>query len=330
MSFSREPQLDPSDIKLLRLFIKVVECGGFSGAQAELNVGASTVSTQMATLESRLGIRLCNRGRVGFSMTDKGRRVYAAAKRLEGAIDDLRSEIGELRGKLVGDLHIGVVDSTVTNCDFHLDGAIGRFCNRDNAVHITLHIMEPAMIEKSVLDGKLQIGIGAFYHHVPALAYEHLIRERHGLYCGARHAFFPLAPNGLSREDVLEAAYIARGYVAPRHLPPVAGLKVAATAYDMEAALTMIRSGAFIGHLPEHYAAGYVERGELRPILPAVFGFDSDFELVLRKGPGESRVVKAFVEDLRWAQGMPRSKGAELISHRVPAGSGVPSGRPSA
>ena len=79
MPLSHDPQLDPSDIKLLRLFRKIVDCGGFAGAQAELNVSASTISSQMSTLESRLGMRLCDRGRVGFRVTDKGWRVYASA-----------------------------------------------------------------------------------------------------------------------------------------------------------------------------------------------------------------------------------------------------------
>lgn len=310
MPRTREPQLDPSDIKALRLFIKVVECGGFAGAQAELNVGASTISTQMATLESRLGMRLCNRGRVGFSLTDKGRRVYAAAKRLEDAIDGFRHDIGELRGRLVGELHIGMVDSTVSNDDCRLHDAIARFAGRDHSVHVTLHILEPAMIEKRLLDGGLHIGIGAFYHHVPALTYEHLFFEHQELYCGRRHALFTAAPDEVDRDAILRADYVARGYLTQRLVPPTAGLNAAATAFDMEASLTMVRSGAFIGHLPAHYAASWVEQGELRSLLPETFGFRSEFEFVLRNGSSDLRVMRAFLDDLRAAHGL-ASPGAQ-------------------
>lgn len=300
MPINREPQLAPSDVKLLRLFLKVVECGGFSGAQAELNVSASSISTQMATLESRLGIRLCERGRVGFRLTEKGRRVHASALRLEDAIDVFRLDIGEMRGKLVGELQIGIVDSTVTNPDCRLHAAVARFSRRDHAVHITLHIGEPAALEKRLLEGRLHIGIGAFYHHVPGLSYQHLFFEEHSLYCSVAHPFFERAPNRLASEEVLRAACVSRGYIA-RQAAPIPGLSVAATAYDMEASLMLIRSGAYIGHLPKHFAREWENLGELRCILPTQFDFVSDFEYALRKGVSSLRLVQAFLDDLRHA-----------------------------
>jgi LysR family transcriptional regulator, transcriptional activator for bauABCD operon len=303
MPVNREPQLAPSDIKLLRLFLKVVECGGFSGAQAELNVSASSISTQMATLESRLGVRLCERGRVGFRLTEKGRRVHASALRLEDAIDTFRMEIGEMRGKLVGELQVGIVDSTASNPDCRLHDAIARFSHRDHAVHIALHIAEPASLERRLLDGQLHIGIGAFYHHVPGLIYSHLFHEEQSLYCGAAHPFFHRAPHELTPEEVQAALYVGRGYIA-RDLPPVASFNVAATAFDMEASLTLIRSGSYIGHLPKHFGQGWEARGELRRILPGRYDFKSEFEDVLRKGVSSLRLIRAFLEDLRSAHGM--------------------------
>lgn len=53
-------QLRDLDLQLLRLFVTVVESGGFSAAQGELGVGQSTISTQMAKLETRLGFRLAS------------------------------------------------------------------------------------------------------------------------------------------------------------------------------------------------------------------------------------------------------------------------------
>src|SRR5450432_1060626 len=63
--------LSEGDIRLLRVFAKVVEAGGFSAAQIELNVSQSTISTHMTALEQRLRVRLCERGRSGFRLTEK-------------------------------------------------------------------------------------------------------------------------------------------------------------------------------------------------------------------------------------------------------------------
>lgn len=305
MAKSREPQVDPSDIKLLRVFTKVVECGGFAGAQAELNISAPTLSTQMATLESRLGMRLCDRGRVGFRLTNKGRRVYAAAQKLETALNEYRADVGALRGRLVGELHLGIVDSTVTNPRMRVSEALSAFYRRDHAVHVTVHVGEPAVIEKRLLDGSLHVGVSAFYHHAPGLIYRPLFDEAHSLYCGLGHPFFHRAPSELSEEEVRRQPYVARGYLINRTAGPTMGMNAAATAFDMEATLTMLRSGAFIGHLPDHYAAPWIERGELRPVMPETFKFTSEFEFAIRRAASEARVVDAFIEDLCAAHGIP-------------------------
>ena len=59
---------DP-DLRLLRIFACVVKCGGFTAAQAELNMSQSNISMHIASLEKRLGYRL--RARQGRLPTDR-------------------------------------------------------------------------------------------------------------------------------------------------------------------------------------------------------------------------------------------------------------------
>ena len=47
-------QLSDMDLRLLQVFKSVVECGGMSAAELELNIGTSTVSRHMKDLETRL------------------------------------------------------------------------------------------------------------------------------------------------------------------------------------------------------------------------------------------------------------------------------------
>ena len=84
----------------------MAECGGFAAAQVALNVSQSTISRQIGDLERRLGMRLCQRGRAGFHLTDKGRIVYEACQHLSTALESFRTTVGALRGELVGDLSI--------------------------------------------------------------------------------------------------------------------------------------------------------------------------------------------------------------------------------
>ena len=47
------------DLRLLRVFRAVVDCGGMAAAELELNIGTSTVSRHIKDLETRLGLVLC-------------------------------------------------------------------------------------------------------------------------------------------------------------------------------------------------------------------------------------------------------------------------------
>ena len=60
------------DIRLIRIFMAVVEAGGLSAAQLELNLALSTISEKVSALEKRFGMKLCQRGRSGFELTTAG------------------------------------------------------------------------------------------------------------------------------------------------------------------------------------------------------------------------------------------------------------------
>ena len=84
-------QLADQDLRLLRVFKGVVEAGGFSAAEMQLNLANSTISNYISDLEKRLGMRLCERGRGGFSLTQQGQTVYEATLELLNALDQFRS-----------------------------------------------------------------------------------------------------------------------------------------------------------------------------------------------------------------------------------------------
>ncbi|WP_239685904.1 helix-turn-helix domain-containing protein [Photobacterium swingsii] len=65
-------KIDDIDIRLLQLFLIIVESDGFSAAQYQLNMHQSSISKKMNDLETRLGMTLCHRGRSGFKLTPDG------------------------------------------------------------------------------------------------------------------------------------------------------------------------------------------------------------------------------------------------------------------
>src|SRR4029453_12440712 len=147
--------------------------------------------------------------------------------------------------------------------------------------------------------------IGAFHHALPALDYKALFDEEQTLYCGAGHPLFKRADALISLEDVSPAAYAGRGY--PEETLP-GQLKPATTSDSMEGLAMFVLSGQFIAFLPTHYALQWVERGQMRPILPRRLAYRSQFHAVTRKAGAPSLVMRAFLTDLAEAHSKRRSR----------------------
>ena len=108
-------QFTDFELKLLRVFRAVADCGGFSAAEAEIGLTKSAISKHVSDLEIRLGVRLCERGRSGFALTEEGKVVYEAISQLLVSLEEFRSRINAFHSELIGEFYIGFIDTLVTN-----------------------------------------------------------------------------------------------------------------------------------------------------------------------------------------------------------------------
>src|SRR3990167_5687518 len=152
-------QLSDMDIRLLRVFKSVVECGGMAAAELELNIGTSTVSRHVKDLETRLGLTLCRRGRAGFALTPEGTQIYQEALRLLAGADAFRASVDEIHRRMGGQLHIAVFDTTASNPKAPLGEAIALFAAQAPEVELHLHVAPINAIERGVIDGQFQVGV---------------------------------------------------------------------------------------------------------------------------------------------------------------------------
>ena len=296
-------QLAGTDLRILRVFDAVVRHGGFAAAQAELNISQPTISNHITTLEQRLGVSLCQRGRSGFQLTEKGEMVFAATQRLLRALEDFSEEVGALKGHLAGQLRIGLVDCTATDSSSRLHDAIGRFLARPNDVTLHLHQEIPQVLQEKVLKGEYHLGIGSFPHKIKGLEYTPLYREEHGLYCGRSHSLFDVAEPELDMARLRDEPIVSRGYWRDEHRKTLGFDNVAAITHQMEPQLVSILSGRYIGFLPMHYARWWIETGELRRLGAGDILYVCVFDLILRKGYRRTQVVETFAGDLQDAYG---------------------------
>lgn len=289
-------KLAGSDIRLLRVFEAVVKNGGFAAAQGELNISQSTISNHITALEQRLGVTLCQRGRGGFRLTDKGKIIFETSQRMLGILDELSSQIGSLKGNLVGNLKVGVVDAIATDPSCRLHVGFDEFLSLPNDVTMEVFQESPQNLQQRVLDGELHVGVGSFPHKIPGLIYDSLYDEQHSLYCGQGHSFFENLDVPL--EVLQKAPFVARGYWREQLQKDRGFHNVSATVYQIEPQLILIRSGKMMGYLPDHFAAPWVESGDLAKLRSAPSLF-STFDVVTRKGGEQTQMQETFRQKLR-------------------------------
>ena len=151
-------RLSDIDLRLLRIYKTVVEAGGFAAAEVGLNISRAAISMAMSDLETRLGLRLCQRGRAGFSVTESGQRVYEAILQLFASIEGFRTQVNALHDQLKGDLNIGIADNLVTLPHMKITDALRQLKLKATDIGINISMMAPNEIEKAVLDGRLHVG----------------------------------------------------------------------------------------------------------------------------------------------------------------------------
>lgn len=288
-----------TDLRLLRVFRTVVERGGFAQAEAELNVTRAAISLSIADLEKRLGLRLCRRGRAGFALTDEGRRVYDALARLLTAVETFRAEVHAIHARLSGELAIGLIDNLVTMPRMRVTHALTALKRRGPDVAIRIRMAPPSDVERGVLDGRLHVGVIPELRRLQGLDYHGLYQEEARLYCAGGHPLFARADAEISADDIAAADAVMPAHAPAEEIAPLLHrLTSTATATDREGVAFLILTGLYVGFLPDHVAAQWVEQGRMRPIRPDLTGYRTRYAVITRKGGRPNMVLETFMEEI--------------------------------
>lgn len=97
------------EIRDLRVYLAVVEAGGFTRAAPALHLVQSAVSDAVARLERELGVTLLERRRSGVRPTLAGEALTRWARVLTGGADRAAAEVAALRAGAAGSLGVGLL-----------------------------------------------------------------------------------------------------------------------------------------------------------------------------------------------------------------------------
>jgi len=206
------------DLALIRHALVIAEEGSFASAAKSLRVSQPTLTRQIKTLETSLGLRLFDRGRFGAVPTPLGEQVLARAARLVRSAEILDDEIDLLRGVEVGELKVG---AGVYPAFLSLGRALARLAARRPRLHVSVQVEDWRGLAPKVLEAQLdlavvEIGEYADHHELEVEA----LPGHHGVFiCRTGH---PL----LKRREPTLAEVFAYPFAGTRLAPRVASFLV--------------------------------------------------------------------------------------------------------
>jgi len=294
-------QLADIDLRLLRVFKTVVEAGGFTAAEIQLNLANSTISNYISDLEKRLDMRLCERGRSGFSLTSHGQVVYDATLDLLGAIDSFRNRVNQTHNRLIGQLHLGFAEHMLGSHDSIIVQALELFSKEAPEVNIHITTMSSDDVTTAVLDKKVDIGITVITQAFSELNVINLFDEQMQLYCAEGHPLYDLPEKDITAQKLMEYKFVESPRLMPgREIhPDMRQWNKHAKAHHQEARATLVLSGHYLGILPSILIRNWGLDTKLRPLLSNLYAYSNTFSAIYRSSHSNQLIIDQFIESLK-------------------------------
>jgi DNA-binding transcriptional LysR family regulator len=285
------------DLRLLRIFKAVVENGGFAASENELGITRSTVSVHMSNLEKRMKLKLCLRGRGGFSLTEHGQAVYYAAINLFDSLNDFSLFVGTLDSELSGELVILCADQLDATKQKKLAKIVQIVHDSFPNLHLVLDGDSVNNIEKFLLKDKAHIGLFPGYQQTEGLCYQPIYSEPIYLCCSKQHKLFNRVDTLISEEELAAVPAIHPGIdIDTLGKEQLKKLNLSARAYQFDMRKAMVMSGRYIGYLPQSYIQQELNSGDIRIIQPSLLTYKFNLSLVYKKSPREINKVDLLKE----------------------------------
>ena len=289
-------QIAEVDLRLLRVFRVVAERGGFAAAEIALGKSKSSISIDISALESRLNLKLCQRGRSGFALTAEGRMVLEATEQLQADISRFQQRINDASGVLSGRFCLYVPDNTQVHGETAIVRAIETFTTRHPDVFMDVRSGSTRDVEFAVLNGQATAGITLYPHHQPDMQDTTLFTERLNLYCGQRHPLFAMAESDITLELLAaqNMVQVSDAAQSPRWNQIREQMVFTAAAENVDSRALLILTGNYIGFLPELFAQPLVREGLLRHISFDDLHLITSFHFLVRSSPETGLMVETF------------------------------------
>lgn len=254
------------ELRHLRYFLAAAETLHFGRAARRLGISQPTVSQQIRELEEEVGSQLFERRGRGVQLTASGELFRTYASR---AIEDVAAgqrALLALVNKEAGELRVAYLPSMTAAL---VVPAIASVLRKNPRVRVVAYEGRSRRVERLVLEGKADVGLGLLPVRAAGLSTEPLFEGRLALVVPRSHRLanaggasladvegepFALLSRSLRARGLADAMF-ARARVAPR---------IALEADTVATVLAVVRAGLAVALLPEPR----LEPGDRLSIVP--------------------------------------------------------------
>ncbi|MCB1904882.1 MAG: LysR family transcriptional regulator [Gammaproteobacteria bacterium] len=293
-------QMGDYEIKQLKVFKTIVECGGFAAAETRLNISRSTISNHIANLESRLNLTLCKRGRGGFSLTQDGVVIYEKTNNLLDLLNEFRNTINNLAVSPSGQLRVSLSDTFSLDARCRFPEIIKGFCQDAPDVELVVNVEHMIDMERKVLNDLLDIAFIPYHRKLEGLDYFHLFTDESYLYCGRDHPLYRLPEEEMTL-DLINSARLIHSGLKPHDdaYQQLFDMHITGASYHYESRIAMALSGQYICFLPEEIAHPYVQAGDLKPIVMQNKHYSLGAAVISKRSAQPNRAKELFLKTIK-------------------------------
>ncbi|MBC8038928.1 MAG: LysR family transcriptional regulator, partial [Opitutaceae bacterium] len=162
------------ELRHLLYFQALAEHGSFTRAAAVIGLRQPTLSQQINQMEKALGVPLFDRARRRCRLTSAGEMLLPYVRRVLAEMDNLRSSLDDLSELKRGSLTVAVLPAVTHQL---LPLALAQFHQEHPGIHVRIHEMSVDDMERALVLGTVELGIGSVPPAETSLRHQSLYGE---------------------------------------------------------------------------------------------------------------------------------------------------------
>jgi DNA-binding transcriptional LysR family regulator len=287
------------DLNDVRLFVQVVDQGGFAAAARRLAMAKSTLSKRIAALEASLGARLLQRTSRQFSITPVGQ---AFAERARAMLLEAEAAEAVVRRHLAGPSGVVRVTASMPTVQHRFPAVLKALAARLPGVILQVHASDRFV--DMVREG-FDIAVRDHFAPLPDSDCVQRPLASEPVWLVASPAYLekqgvPEVPSDLGGHNGLLVSHDKPTWFLVDDSSAVHEIRPQPRMFVDEAAalLAAARSGLGVAALPRSHVEGSIDDGHLRRVLSAFTGGEVRTTLLMPHRRGQMPAVRAVLDEL--------------------------------